>query len=90
MSMFPKHAPESMLEVVYDITFNYAYQFLFNSPSEDPFGSDSRGRYTYILDLAEQFERRYASVDWNANDAPDYMISVDEFSFAAFKELVHG
>lgn len=89
MSMFPKHAPESMLEVVYDITFNYAYQFI-NGPISDPFGSDSRGRYAYILDLAEQFERKYAGVDWNADGAPDYMITVDEFSFAAFKELVHG
>lgn len=88
MSMFPRHAPESLLEVVYDVTWNYFWQF--SRGTKDPYYEDSRGRYQYILTLAEQFERKYAGVDWNADDAPDYMIAVDEFSFAAFKELVYG
>lgn len=74
---------ERLLETIYDITWNYAW---WTRKHSDPWESDSRGRYAYLSELAERFEREHTTSDWGGYDA-DYMETVDVFSFEEFNRM---
>lgn len=73
-----------ILETLYDITWNYAwwaYRHKF-----DPWEGDSRGRFAYLSELAERFEREHTTSDWG-DYGSDYMEVVDDFSFGEFNRM---